>query len=98
MATETETAVATETAEDGAPVAKRDEEQPVELPASATWTPAQALAAAAKIPFAEVVIIGFKEDGQVAVRHSRSKLVQLNWLGDALKDYALGDVSDIDAG
>jgi hypothetical protein len=86
MATTTEPE--TPQVEDGEPVAKRKDQQPVDLPPSQTWTPEQALAAAAKLPFAEVAIIGFTNEGRIVVRHSRSDSTRLNWLADHLKDYA----------
>lgn len=40
---------------------------PIEMPPSATWTPEQAIAAAARKKFAEVLVVGRDETGQIHV-------------------------------
>lgn len=63
-------------------------DEPVELPPSETWSPEQALAAAARVPWVEVVIIGEDGSGDPPIRHSRMTPERMLWLADILRDYA----------
>ena len=67
---------------------EQEKDSLVELPPSEAWSPAQALAAAARAPFAEVVVIGFRDDGELVILHSRMRSEHMLWLADELRDYA----------
>lgn len=69
----------------------RGDPRVVQLPASDSWTPEQALAVAQRMAFEEVAVIGFTADGAVEVLHSRTLPAHLLWLAEELKRYAMGD-------
>jgi hypothetical protein len=68
----------------------REDGAPSELPPSDSWTPAQALAAAAKIEWDEVVVVGFTREGEPMIRKSRIRPEQLLWLAEELRIAAIG--------
>lgn len=69
---------------------KPEDRQPLELPPSETWTPEQALAAAARMEFAEVIIMGFDRQGELIIRHSRMRPEHMLWMAEELRDCARG--------
>ena len=68
----------------------KDSSAPAEMPPSESWTPEQALAAAAKMDWQEVVIIGFRHDGEPVIRKSRIRPEQMLWLAEELRIAAIG--------
>lgn len=59
------------------------------FPASNHFTPEQALHSALQLDLADVVIVGFDRDGDLAVRSSRMSRQEALFLAEKLKQYAL---------
>lgn len=62
----------------------------VEMPPSDFWTPDQAIAAAARIPFEAVAVVGHDEAGGVHIRASRMDAGLMLLLAEQLRLTALG--------
>jgi len=65
-----------------------------ELPPSASWTPDQALAASARLPFDHVLIAGFTGDGTLTVRTSRMTRADALYIIECVRDVALHAADD----
>lgn len=68
---------------------QHEQAAPAELPPSETWSPAQALAAAARVEWQGVVIIGDDGSGEAQIRHSRMGQKDMLFLAELLRDYAM---------
>lgn len=76
-------------ADDGAMAEKPEDSQPLEMPPSENWTPTQALAAAMRVAWVEVIAVGSGGDGEPVFRHSRMTQKDMLWLAGQLRDYAM---------
>lgn len=59
------------------------------LPPRSTFTPAQALAAAAQTKLSDVIVVGFDADGDLFVRSSRMSRSDALWIAKELERWAL---------
>ena len=61
----------------------------VHLPATTTMTPEQALASAMSLNLTDVLIVGYDENGELAVRSSRLNRAEAVFLMERAKNWAL---------
>lgn len=61
----------------------------LQLPASATMTVDQALDSAKGLDLTDVLVVGYKPDGELAMRSSRMSRADALWLAEKMRAWAL---------